>query len=103
MSKKSEMCTFIRHNNESKGYQFFITKRRKLIISRDVTCYESSYKNWDEISMKEKIKSTSQGVKCEPISLGEFSSLHQSPPRTKIYSLKSIYDIYDFLICVLKA
>ena len=70
---------------------------KKLIIRRDVVFDESSYLNWDESSMNEKVKNTSQGVNFDPLSSKELSSHDDSPPR-KVRSLRDVYDSCTFAL-----
>ena len=67
MNKKSEKCIFIGYSIERKGYQLYNLEKNKLISRRNVAFNESCYWNWDEKSMNEKVKNTSQGVNFDPL------------------------------------
>ena len=67
MDKKSEKCIFIGYSIERKGYQLYNPETKNLISRRNVAFNESCFWNWDEKSMNEKVKNTSQVVNFDPL------------------------------------
>ena len=59
---------------------------------------ESSHWNWDENSINEKLKNTSQGVNFDPLSSREPSSHDDSPPLRPVRFLRDIYDLCMFAL-----
>ena len=87
VNNKSERSIFIGYNNKGKGYRLYNPQMKNLIIRRDVIFYESTELNTYEISIEEKVKITSQGVKFDPLPLHESSSHDDSSPPEKVPSL----------------
>ena len=98
MDKKSENGIFIGYSNESKGYRLYNPETKKLMIRRDVVFDESSYMNWNESSMNEKFKNTSQGVNFDPLSSRELSSHDDSPPPRNVCSVRDVYESCKFAL-----
>ena len=77
---------FIDYSNESNGYRLYNLETKKLMITRDVIFYKSSYWNWDESSMNMKVKNTSQGINFYPLSFREVSHTRKFTYQTNLYS-----------------